>query len=205
MLPDWIDLIFGKKQQGKAAIEANNVYFYLTYYGSVDVASIEDEGLRQATELQIAHFGQSPMQLFYRRHAQKQSRENRRRHQTLSDLYDMKKAPFCMHRSLDQISTRDADKEEEAMPKKDLPFTDAPLSYWASFNIIDSTIACLCMLGYLDSHVILFGVCHILGTSWSSPTRAPRTSCFHQASIDGSMPGCRLKGGLSFLQVGLET
>lgn len=38
------------------------MFFYLTYYGSVDVASIEDEGLREATELQIAHFGQCPMQ-----------------------------------------------------------------------------------------------------------------------------------------------
>ena len=66
MLPSWIDLIFGRKQQGPEAIEAHNVFFYLTYYGSVDVASIEDEGLRQSTEDQIAHFGQCPMQLFWR-------------------------------------------------------------------------------------------------------------------------------------------
>lgn len=52
MLPDWIDLIFGRSQQGPEAIKANNVFFYLTYYGSVDVASIQDESLRQATELQ---------------------------------------------------------------------------------------------------------------------------------------------------------
>ena len=38
------------------------MFFYLTYYGSVDVASIDDESLREATELQIAHFGQCPMQ-----------------------------------------------------------------------------------------------------------------------------------------------
>eukprot|EP00536_Pseudo-nitzschia_multiseries_P006757 jgi/Psemu1/193804/e_gw1.147.55.1 len=35
MLPDWIDLIFGRKQQGPEAIAAHNVFFYLTYYGSV--------------------------------------------------------------------------------------------------------------------------------------------------------------------------
>lgn len=57
MLSDWIDLIFGRKQQGPEAIKAHNVFFYLTYYGTVDVASIEDEALRVATELQIAHFG----------------------------------------------------------------------------------------------------------------------------------------------------
>ena len=33
MIPDWIDLIFGFKQQGPESIKANNVYFYLTYYG----------------------------------------------------------------------------------------------------------------------------------------------------------------------------
>jgi Beige/BEACH domain len=71
MLPDWIDLIFGRKQQGPEAIKAHNVFFYLTYYGSVDVASIEDEGLREATELQIAHFGQCPMQLFVRPHVRR--------------------------------------------------------------------------------------------------------------------------------------
>jgi len=129
MLPDWIDLIFGRKQQGKAAIEAQNVYFYLTYYGSVDVASIEDEGLRQATELQIAHFGQCPMQLFYRRHAKKQARDSHRRRQTLSDLYDMKTAPLINQRPLNQAPSDRTDKGD-VTSRKSLPFTDAPLSYW---------------------------------------------------------------------------
>jgi hypothetical protein len=74
MLSDWIDLIFGRKQQGPEAVNANNVFFYLTYYGSVDVASIEDDSLRQATELQIAHFGQCPMQLFKRAHVRRLAR-----------------------------------------------------------------------------------------------------------------------------------
>ena len=117
MLPDWIDLIFGRKQQGKASIEANNVFFYLTYYGSVDVASIEDEGLRIATELQIAHFGQCPMQLFYRRHAKKHSRssETHRRRQTLSELYDMKRKPLSRDPGSSLLSR---------------PFANAPMSYW---------------------------------------------------------------------------
>ena len=41
-LHEWLDLIFGCKQQGQAAKEANNVFYYLTYEGAVDLDEIED-------------------------------------------------------------------------------------------------------------------------------------------------------------------
>lgn len=63
-LHEWVDLIFGFKQRGKAALKANNVFYYLTYYGVVDLDLIEDPFLKESMELQIAHFGQCPMQLF---------------------------------------------------------------------------------------------------------------------------------------------
>eukprot|EP01132_Coremiostelium_polycephalum_P009076 gene9076-11116_t len=63
-LHKWIELIFGIKQRGLYAIEAHNVFYYLTYEGSVDIDSIEDENTRRATESQINNFGQTPTQLF---------------------------------------------------------------------------------------------------------------------------------------------
>ena len=41
-LHEWLDLIFGVKQQGRAAQEAYNVFYYLTYEGAVDLDEIED-------------------------------------------------------------------------------------------------------------------------------------------------------------------
>ena len=38
----WIDLIFGCKQRGRAAAEALNVFYYLTYEGAVDLEAIDD-------------------------------------------------------------------------------------------------------------------------------------------------------------------
>ncbi|GFP82298.1 beach domain-containing protein lvsc [Phtheirospermum japonicum] len=62
-LHEWIDLIFGYKQRGKEAVQANNVFFYITYEGTVDIDKISDPGQQRATQDQIAYFGQTPSQL----------------------------------------------------------------------------------------------------------------------------------------------
>ncbi|MCO5593152.1 hypothetical protein L7F22_047158 [Adiantum nelumboides] len=64
----WIDLIFGYKHRGRPAVEAANVFFHLTYEGAVDLESIEDRLQRAAVEDQIANFGQTPIQLFRKKH-----------------------------------------------------------------------------------------------------------------------------------------
>lgn len=64
----WIDLVFGYKQRGKPAVEAANIFYYLTYEGAVDLETMEDELQRSAIEDQIANFGQTPIQIFRKKH-----------------------------------------------------------------------------------------------------------------------------------------
>ncbi|KAK8625810.1 hypothetical protein V6N13_056967 [Hibiscus sabdariffa] len=67
-LHHWIDLVFGYDQRGKPAVEAANIFYYLTYEGAVDLDALEDDLQRSAIEDQIANFGQTPMQIFRKRH-----------------------------------------------------------------------------------------------------------------------------------------
>ena len=67
-LHQWIDLIFGYKQQGKEAVEAQNLFVHLTYEGVVDIDAIVDPVIREATVAQIHNFGQTPSRLFKRPH-----------------------------------------------------------------------------------------------------------------------------------------
>ncbi|KAH0684869.1 hypothetical protein KY289_022621 [Solanum tuberosum] len=67
-LHQWIDLVFGYKQRGKPAVEAANIFYYLTYEDAVDLDTMDDELQRSAIEDQIANFGQTPIQLFRKKH-----------------------------------------------------------------------------------------------------------------------------------------
>ena len=72
-LNKWIDLIFGYKQRGKSAEQADNIFYHLCYEGSVDIETIHDLEQRYALEVQIGEFGQVPKQLFSSPHPGKPS------------------------------------------------------------------------------------------------------------------------------------
>jgi len=62
-LNEWIDLIFGYKQQCPAAVDAVNVFHHLFYEGNVDIYAIDDPLKRTATIGFINNFGQIPKQV----------------------------------------------------------------------------------------------------------------------------------------------
>ncbi|TDH67324.1 hypothetical protein CCR75_001890 [Bremia lactucae] len=67
-LHEWIDLIFGFKQRGPAAIDANN--------RSVDLETITDPVEKCSLEAQIQEFGQTPTLLFAGAHPSRNDRGN---------------------------------------------------------------------------------------------------------------------------------
>ncbi|KAE8672128.1 Beige-related and WD-40 repeat-containing protein isoform 2 [Hibiscus syriacus] len=70
-LNEWIDLIFGYKQRGREAILANNIFFPITYEGTVDIDKISDPVKQRAMQDKITYFGQTPSQLLTVPHMKK--------------------------------------------------------------------------------------------------------------------------------------
>jgi hypothetical protein len=77
-LHQWIDLIFGCKQRGEAALAADNLFHHLTYEGAVDLERIDDPIQRAGLEAQINEFGQAPRQLFTSPHPVRKVEEGSR-------------------------------------------------------------------------------------------------------------------------------
>ncbi|KAJ5795138.1 hypothetical protein N7457_001737 [Penicillium paradoxum] len=76
-LHHWIDLVFGSKQKGDAAVESVNVFHHLSYKGAKDLDAIDDPMERLATIGIIHNFGQTPHQIFQRAHAPREDQRHR--------------------------------------------------------------------------------------------------------------------------------
>ncbi|GAM85921.1 hypothetical protein ANO11243_039310 [Dothideomycetidae sp. 11243] len=75
-LHEWIDLIFGYKQKGEAAMEATNMFHPLSYHGAKDLDTIDDPVERLATIGIIHNFGQTPHQVFTRPHPRREQEKH---------------------------------------------------------------------------------------------------------------------------------
>lgn len=86
-LPQWIDLIFGYKQQGLEAINATNVFHYLSYPGSIDLDQIKDEHERAVIVSIIHNFGQTPLQIVRKKHPMKNTKAIKIGNMSLKDIF----------------------------------------------------------------------------------------------------------------------
>ncbi|XP_075248845.1 uncharacterized protein LOC142341629 [Convolutriloba macropyga] len=108
-LQKWIDLIFGCKQTGKAAIEAHNVYRPCLYYG-FNLDQISDPQSREAVERMIRTYGQTPKQIFKNAHSSRGRNPG-------AQILDFKLMDFVFGGALGMVTISD-DNLEKLNPKK---------------------------------------------------------------------------------------
>jgi len=74
-LHNWIDLIFGFKQNGEAAAESDNLFHHITYENNINLDNYSNEE-KNSLMIQILEFGQTPKQLFTSPHPKKRIRQS---------------------------------------------------------------------------------------------------------------------------------
>ncbi|OBT91582.1 hypothetical protein VE01_10403 [Pseudogymnoascus verrucosus] len=103
-LHEWIDLVFGCKQNGESAIENVNVFHHLSYRGATDLDAIQDRHEKLQTISIIHNFGQTPHQVFSKPHQSRDDWKNnpRRLDTTASSLTRL---PFPLFEHPDKITS----------------------------------------------------------------------------------------------------
>ncbi|TVY58257.1 Beige protein-like [Lachnellula cervina] len=103
-LHQWIDLIFGCKQRGEAAIESVNVFHHLSYHGATNLDSIPDEEDRKRTISIIHNFGQTPYQIFSRPHQAREEPRSRIKRLDNAAL-SLTRLPFALLESHERVAS----------------------------------------------------------------------------------------------------
>ncbi|KAL0487551.1 neutral sphingomyelinase activation-associated factor [Acrasis kona] len=104
----WIDLIFGEKQRGRSSVAFDNVFYYLTYEGNVDLESITDPIEKESIMAQVREFGQTPKQVFHRAHPKRFSNDDAKQVEDddddldLMNLMEQLKQPVLNHHDDDR-------------------------------------------------------------------------------------------------------
>ena len=91
---EWIDLVFGYKQNGPEAERADNVFHPLTYEDALLELDAEADPVRRASlEAQMNEFGRAPRRLFAKAHPRRDAGAHEKYNQTLRDVSDDTPAP----------------------------------------------------------------------------------------------------------------
>lgn len=102
-LHQWIDLIFGCKQRGEAAVESVNVFHHLSYHGATNLDDIGEEDRKRTISI-IHNFGQTPYQVFSRPHqAREETRSRIKRLDTAAT--SLTRLPFALLESHERVSS----------------------------------------------------------------------------------------------------
>lgn len=104
-LQEWIDLIFGYKQRGEAALEATNVFHHLSYQGAKDLEAMQDSHEKLATISFIHNFGQTPHQVFNRAHPRKSDDDKTRVARLDTITESLVKTPLPAQEGQEKISS----------------------------------------------------------------------------------------------------
>jgi hypothetical protein len=103
-LHQWIDLIFGHKQRGEAALEATNIFHHLSYHGAKDLDTINDPVERLATIGIIHNFGQTPHQIFQRIHPPREDARYKLK-KLDTDAESLTRLPFPLAETHDRVTS----------------------------------------------------------------------------------------------------
>lgn len=102
-LQGWVDLIFGYKQRGEAALEATNVFHHLSYQGAKNLEAMQDSHEKLATISFIHNFGQTPHQVFTRSHPRKGDDDKSRVARLDTIAESLVKIPFPLHEGQERV------------------------------------------------------------------------------------------------------